>query len=268
MSSEDSGAIAELKEEVKSAVSTRLNSPFVGAFVFSWLAWNHRILFVLFSDMKVGKRFEFIDYEMYPTISQFLIFNIALPFISSFIYIVGVPWVTEWAHKYGLWMKRRLLAAELKSQDRTVMTEDQAADLRAYARKKHYETKEAKTSLAAAKAENRRLAAMHAFTAGLAEAAKSDALKAFLTSYRFATKQRVTSAAELSSHTFDSEGQVQSDSNGLRLAAEDWELTSNGLKLRDGAGELLVTFSFEPKRGIFEGSIYDGSYVLIPADPL
>ncbi len=52
MSDEAQNTLDAVKEEIKSAVSSRFNSPLLGTFIVSWLAWNHRLIFVLFSSLE------------------------------------------------------------------------------------------------------------------------------------------------------------------------------------------------------------------------
>lgn len=119
------------KEEIKSAISSRFNSPFLGAFIISWLAWNHRLIFVLFSSMSVDERFHYIDERLYPTLTAFLAFNLGGPLLSALGYIFLMPWPTEGVHRWNLKMKERLRNAERVSQGSTLLSQTESDELRA-----------------------------------------------------------------------------------------------------------------------------------------
>ncbi|MNM34509.1 hypothetical protein D3C81_451560 [compost metagenome] len=122
MSEEAQNTLDAVKEEVKSAISSRFNSPFAGAFIISWLAWNHRLIFVLFSGMTVDQRFHYIDERLYPTWLEFSIFNFLGPLLSALVYIFLLPWPAKWVHRWNLKMKRDIREVELESSGEEVLT--------------------------------------------------------------------------------------------------------------------------------------------------
>ncbi|WP_313250743.1 hypothetical protein [Stenotrophomonas sp.] len=131
MSDEAQNTLDAVKEEVKNAVSTRFNSPFLGAFIVSWLAWNHRLIFVLFSGMTVDERFHYIDERLYPTAAVFAWMHIVGPILSALAYILLLPWPTEWVHKWNLTRKLRLKYAELSSEGNRLLTQEESDEYRA-----------------------------------------------------------------------------------------------------------------------------------------
>ncbi len=96
------------KEEVKNAISSRFNSPFLGPFLISWIAWNHRLVFALFSGGTLKVRFDYIDNVLYPTMKAFALLNFLGPLASTIFYILVLPWITElvdWCNE--AWERRR-----------------------------------------------------------------------------------------------------------------------------------------------------------------
>lgn len=131
MSDELKDTLEAAKEEVKSTISSRFNSPFLGAFIVSWLAWNHRLIFVLFSSMTVDQRFHYIDERLYPTLTAFLLLNVGGPLLSALTYIFVMPWPTEWVHRWNLTRKSRLRNAELRAEGERLLSERESSELRA-----------------------------------------------------------------------------------------------------------------------------------------
>jgi hypothetical protein len=81
-----------MKDLIKSLIETsteRIKNPFVGTFIFSWIAFNWKsIMFLLVSDMKIQDRISYVETNYY-SILNFLIF----PLLLAFIYIVILPYV-------------------------------------------------------------------------------------------------------------------------------------------------------------------------------
>lgn len=130
MSKDENSTIEEVKEELKNVVASRFNSPFFGAFLLSWLAWNHRTMLVLLSSLSIDERFHFIDERIYATWWSFLLLNFIGPLASTVAYIFLLPWPTEWVHRWNLYRKRRLREADLISEGRRLLTREEGDSLR------------------------------------------------------------------------------------------------------------------------------------------
>lgn len=266
MSDETTSVLTELKDEVKGAFSTRLRSPFVGVFIFSWIAWNHRALIVLFADMKVSKRFGFIDDELYPSTAQFFTSNLVLPLVSSLVYIGVVPWVTEAVHRWNLWMQRRLRQAELRSQGLELLTGQQSAQLRERVGRLNQTNLDLKGKLAKQEKATKRYRAMHAELSRNDDDMPLAEIMDYLLSDSFAAKAVSDLGAELSVHAFDGDGQVHSRkvSRDRSVMAETWSFRGNTLELASSEGDLIASFVFNAATAQFEGSAYGRETYLVP----
>ena len=130
MSEDQNNLLETLKAETKSAISGRFASPFLGTFSISWLLWNHRLIFVLFSDLAIDQRFHYIDTRLYPTAFLFLVMNIGGPLISALAYIFLLPYPTEWVHRWNLYRKQRLRDQDRRSEARRLLTEEEGVAYR------------------------------------------------------------------------------------------------------------------------------------------
>jgi len=131
MADESNSDLASIAGEVKTAMLGRFNSPFLGAFIVSWLVWNHRLVFVLFSGLSVPERFRYIDETLYPTVETFLCLNVGGPLLSALAYIFLLPWPTEWVHKWNLHRKQRLWYAEQVAEGKRLLTHEESQTIRA-----------------------------------------------------------------------------------------------------------------------------------------
>lgn len=130
MTDQAESTIEAIKEEIKSIAVSRFSSPFVGAFIVSWLLWNHRLMFTLFSSVPLSDRFKYIDETLYPSFQLFFGYNIAGPLFSTLIYIFVIPWPTEWVHNWNLHRKLRLRYAELRSEGKRLISEEESHSLK------------------------------------------------------------------------------------------------------------------------------------------
>ncbi len=266
MSNEPAETVAELKEQVKSAFSSRLRSPFVGVFIFSWIAWNHRLLFVLFADMRVGKRFDFIDSELYPTLERFVAYNLLWPMLSSLVYIMLVPWVTELVHRWNLWHQRRLREADLRSQNLDVLTEQQSSELRGDVSARNRLIDDLRQKLTRQENLSKMLAAMHGELINAASDKPQTTLQDYLLCDVFVTRTTLDMNADLSVHAFEEDGHVHSRgvSRGRAVKAENWRFDHKNLQLLCANGEVIASFRFNSANGRFEGQANNRETILMP----
>ncbi|MEN5365630.1 hypothetical protein ABE571_04430 [Stenotrophomonas sp. TWI273] len=129
MTNQNDTIVETFKEEVKAAALSRVNSPFLGAYLVSWVLWNHRMIFALFSGMPLGQRFHYIDEVLYPTAKTFALYHFLGPILSTIVYIFLVPWPTEWVHRWNLQRKLRLKQADLRADGHRLLTEAESVEL-------------------------------------------------------------------------------------------------------------------------------------------
>lgn len=112
----------EIWDSITTYLKDRSSTPLTGALVLSWAAWNHRIFFVLFSDLKVGEKFHFIDEALYPTWKEVLGRGVAFPLASACFYLFVYHWPALWSYRLRLWQQARMLAAKRSSEKSRIRT--------------------------------------------------------------------------------------------------------------------------------------------------
>ncbi|MGJ8655064.1 MAG: hypothetical protein ACSHX6_01335 [Akkermansiaceae bacterium] len=99
----------DLVNSVKNQISSRCSSPLFGAFVLSWLTFNHKYLFILFSEGEVDSRLELAGKTSFPNWNSALINGICYPLGSALIFLLLYPLlaiaVFAYWEKTQVWLK-------------------------------------------------------------------------------------------------------------------------------------------------------------------
>lgn len=101
--------LGEFSSDIKLYLHEKASSPFWIPFIVSWLAWNHRFVLVLISDINVKEKFEIIDKILYPSVEFFsvqtlFIFSktIFFPLCTSLSITLILPYFLKWLYeKHG-----------------------------------------------------------------------------------------------------------------------------------------------------------------------
>ncbi|EGS0844697.1 TPA: hypothetical protein ACIS18_003579, partial [Salmonella enterica subsp. enterica serovar Birkenhead] len=120
----------DLIKTVKAQLYDRLTSPLLGCFLLSWVIWNYKFIFTLFSDMKIEDKFKFIDGSIYSGDYSHLIYGLLLPFVTTLFFIFIYPYPAKFA--YAFFRKRQVELKEIqqKIDDETPLTRDEARKIR------------------------------------------------------------------------------------------------------------------------------------------
>lgn len=265
MSEEQNNTLAAFTEEVKSTFFGRLNSPFLGAFVVSWLAWNHRLIFVLFSDLEVEDRFKFIDETLYPSTTYSLWMNVGGPLISSLVYIFVLPWVTEWVHEWNLSRARRLKEAERRSAGEYLLSYPESLAFRRLREQAQNQIENLKRELKQTKKSLYRWRARSEMQRSPTEGL--DALPDYVASHSFIVVSDILVRSTVRGKIdFSRDGTLLSTVSGHLGGAQSWSIDSSGLALYDGGDERLCSFKYQVAEGTFMASIEGCIWQLSPEE--
>lgn len=123
------------ESNVLSFVSSRVSSAFFFSFIASWLAWNHRLLFVLFSGMPVQERFSYIDNELYSSLQTIWGVGLSYPLLTATAYVLLGPLIDRWVEIWRLRVRRKMREDEARSEGLELMTRETSEAARADIRK-------------------------------------------------------------------------------------------------------------------------------------
>lgn len=120
----------DLIKTVKAQLYDRLTSPLLGCFLLSWVIWNYKFIFTLFSEMKTEDKFKFIENYIYVGHYAHFIYGLLLPFIITLFFIFIYPYPAKFA--YAFFRKRQVELKEIqqKIDDETPLTRDEARKIR------------------------------------------------------------------------------------------------------------------------------------------
>jgi len=122
--------IDEISKSIKADLYERVRSPLFGAFSFSWAVWNWRFLLVLFSDMKVSEKINYMDGTLYYGWLQPIFFLSVGPLISALLFIYLYPIPAKYVFKYTKEEQKKLKAIKVEVEDDTPLSQDEHNKLR------------------------------------------------------------------------------------------------------------------------------------------
>jgi hypothetical protein len=119
----------DLLDSIRAQIYARLSSPLFGAFVISWVCWNHRYLFVLFSELPVQERFALAQSAVYPGDYDHWLRGFLWPLGCSIAFILVYPFPSRWLFQY--WHKREVETKKLRDEieGQTLLTKDESRKL-------------------------------------------------------------------------------------------------------------------------------------------
>jgi hypothetical protein len=120
----------DLVKAIKLQLYERATSPLFSSFVLSWLAWNHRLFFVLFSDIRVTEKFDYINERLYDTWWPCLSLGFLFPLATSLGIILVLPYPARWVFEIVSAHQIKLKQIQLKVENETPLPEAEARALR------------------------------------------------------------------------------------------------------------------------------------------
>lgn len=118
----------DFKKSVNSILYEKTTSPLFGAFFFSWIVWNWKILLVLFftesSELEMTK-FEYIDKNL---LSIWI--SLINPIISTALILTLYSWLSEKAYMLWLYFNKRKIDHKNKIEKTKLLTKEQSMKLR------------------------------------------------------------------------------------------------------------------------------------------
>ncbi|MTZ12800.1 hypothetical protein GNE00_03535 [Pseudomonas sp. JL972] len=106
----------EIVDALREHIKERAASPLSGAFIVSWLLINHKLLVVLFSDVKPWVKFGYINNHLYPDLASLALSGIAYPLLMASFYIFIYPLPARKALLFTLEQKRRTTLEKFEAE--------------------------------------------------------------------------------------------------------------------------------------------------------
>lgn len=134
--------IEDTFKSIKSYLYDRNSSPLLGSFVMSWLIWNYKILFLLFSDLKYDQKIKGIEifYQAVDKkdflglipweVSNYWSNGIVFPALTAAFYLFVFPWPSQWVYQFSLKRKHELTALRNKVENKQLLTVEDSQKIR------------------------------------------------------------------------------------------------------------------------------------------
>lgn len=260
--------LKEALESLRTNWISRATSPLFGALAISWVVWNHRLLFVLFSEKSIAWRFNYIDSRLYPTVADFALYHFVGPVLSAVLYLYLFPYPARAVFRYTLKRRKELNDISLAIEGQQLLTLEEAQMLRkemanAEAQRQQEKEKHAREMEQVSKANAALAERVNA--AQLAEIqaeaqtiqARPDFAKARITKYLlsrpflFIFNPTVSREDGARTMMFASSGEIKMGGDG---DYSHWAVTPTGeIQFHDDGGNLTAKFSLDPKDASFNG---------------
>lgn len=120
----------EFIKSIKAQLYDRTTSPLSGAFIISWLIWNYKILFVLFSSYDVHEKFDYISTFLYPSISNCITIGFVYPLLTTAFFIFAYPYPSKFVYWFSRNRQKELKLLRQTIEDETPLTLKESRDIR------------------------------------------------------------------------------------------------------------------------------------------
>lgn len=120
----------EILKSIKGYWYDRTTSPLMGSFLVSWVIWNYRFVFLLFSDMSIEEKFKTIDEVIFPNWESVLINGAIYPILISLIYIYIYPFPAKKVFEFSRTRQKEISDIKRKIEDETLLTVKESRTIR------------------------------------------------------------------------------------------------------------------------------------------
>ena len=121
----------EIINSIKLNLYNKAVSPLFGYYAISWVGWNYKLIFVLFSSLEVKKKFEYIDTNIFT--GEYYLYLLPLfvyPFIAAIGAIFILPYPAEWVYKFHKKKQEDLLKIKQNLEKNVLLTKEESIEIR------------------------------------------------------------------------------------------------------------------------------------------
>ena len=108
----------------------RTSSPLSGAFVVSWLVWNYKVIFILFSSMPVLDKFSYVETMHFSDWKIALGQGFVYPLLSAVAVILVYPFPARWIYQYSKINQNKMKKIRQEIEDEAPMTLAESQELK------------------------------------------------------------------------------------------------------------------------------------------
>ena len=117
--------IEDIIKSIKAHLYDRTASPLFGAFVISWLLWNHRFIMAIVFGNGLQEKYEMMDKAINGAWSQCILF----PLITALLYIFAYPYPARWIYGFSKRQQEKLNSIKNEIESNRLLTVEESRKL-------------------------------------------------------------------------------------------------------------------------------------------
>jgi hypothetical protein len=90
----------DILKSIRVQLYERAVSPLTGGFIIAWCLWNYRFFLVLFSELTLSEKIEWIDCDLYDSRQDAFYFVLLYPLLSTVFYLFIYPYIARLVFKF------------------------------------------------------------------------------------------------------------------------------------------------------------------------
>lgn len=122
--------IQDMSQSIKATLYERVSSPLFGAVVVSWSLWNYKFLMVLFSNLEITKKFDYLSVNFFHNFESVFWSGFYLPICSALAFLLIYPIPAKIVYENALTQQRNLKKIKLSIEDETPLTIEESRNIR------------------------------------------------------------------------------------------------------------------------------------------
>lgn len=120
----------DIIKTIKAQLYDRVFNPLSSTLTISWCLWNWKFILVVFSNMQVNEKFDYINSVIYPNFETILKFNIGYPLLTTLFVIFIYPYPARFVYEYWRRQQQIIKGIRQRIEDEEPLTKEEARELR------------------------------------------------------------------------------------------------------------------------------------------
>lgn len=117
-------------KSIRANMYERTASPLAGAFFAAWFVWNYEMIFVLFSELPIGERIEFVKSTHFPTLKDLIYQGLLGPLISAIAVLLLYPFPARWIYQFWRGQQKLLKEVRQRIENETLLSTEESRKIR------------------------------------------------------------------------------------------------------------------------------------------
>jgi hypothetical protein len=120
----------EFINSIKLNLHNKAISPLFGYYAISWIFWNYKLIFTLFSSLQIDDKFKYINTNILIGDYFYLIPLFVYPFITAIISIFLLLYISNFVYKFHKKKQEELVKIKQDIENKSLLTLEQSIKIR------------------------------------------------------------------------------------------------------------------------------------------